>query len=1132
VAFYADLHIHSKHSRATSRDCDLEHLAWWAGRKGIAVVGTGDFTHPAWLAEIREKLVPDGSGLYRLRDDLERERLRTLPAACRAPVHFLLSVEISTIYKKAERTRKVHHLVYAPDLDTVERFNRRLGTIGNLKSDGRPILGLDSRHLLEIVLESGDDAYLVPAHIWTPWFAVLGSMSGFDAVADCYGDLADHVFAVETGLSSDPAMNWRVSSLDRYRLLSSSDAHSPSVLGREAAVFACAPDYFAMRHALETGEGYGGTVEFFPEEGKYHLDGHRKCGVRLAPSETRAHAGRCPGCDKPVTVGVLSRVEDLADRPEGAELAGAAPFRNLVPLAEILGEIAGVGAKSKRVAREVEGLIDRLGPELDILEHLPLEDVGRRTSTLVCEALARLRRGQVIREAGYDGEYGVIRMFDDDELAGPRAAGTLFEVPPRAPSGAATARVASGAGAAGRDGAADVEPARWRSPGSLHQTRDPTEADARRSSRDADGGDRFASRPAPRGDSSDGALASDSPLLAALDPAQRAAAAHGSGPVLVVAGPGTGKTRTLTHRLAHVVGDRGVAPERCVAITFTQRAAQELRSRVAALLPREASRVLVTTFHGLGLQILREQRVRLGLHRGFRVVDESERLALAGEVFGLSAPRARRRLAELSRARRSMDATDARRAAEAERRLGELERWRQALWERDLVDFDDLIETPVRLLEDDAALTAHYRARFPWVFVDEYQDVDALQYRLLRRLSPPGGQIFAIGDPDQAIYGFRGSDVGFFLKFGEDNPGTRVFRLERSHRSSPAIVAGALQAIAPSSLVAARALSSAATSAEAASHIAVHAAATEREEAEHVAHTIERLLGGTSYFSIDSGRVAGAASQHAPARLAFSDFAVLYRTAAQARPIAEAFARAGIPFQCGSHERLAARPAVQAIAAELRSAAESSAGTKPCSEAAERAGPGPHLSFAAAARPIGDATMRAQLAAAAARAATARGADPEQIREAAAALAVHAESSPDLDSFLAAIDLAAEVDTLDPRADRVSLLTLHAAKGLEFQVIFLTGVEEGLLPLRFGRSAGPPADEERRLFFVGMTRARSHLHLSWCRRRLLLRGAAAERRPSPFLGDIDEALLARLHPEARATRLARTRSAAQLVLAL
>src|SRR5262245_41661757 len=333
MRFHADLHVHSKYSRATSRNLDLEHLAAWAARKGIDVVATGDFTHPAWCTELKQKLVPAEGGLYRLRDEIEHGVMATLPASCRRPVRFMLEVEISTIYKKGERTRKVHHLIYAPDFDTVDRISARLARIGNIASDGRPILGLDSRDLLEIALESNPHAYLVPAHIWTPWFAALGSQSGFDSITDCYGDLADHIFAVETGLSSDPPMNWRISFLDRYRLTSNSDAHSPGKLGREATTFSCEPDYFSIRRALETGDGYVGTVEFFPEEGKYHMDGHRTCGVRLDPKETITHGGVCPSCGKPLTIGVAHRVEVLADRAEEETVppATAGSVASLVP---------------------------------------------------------------------------------------------------------------------------------------------------------------------------------------------------------------------------------------------------------------------------------------------------------------------------------------------------------------------------------------------------------------------------------------------------------------------------------------------------------------------------------------------------------------------------------------------------------------------------------------------------------------------------------------------------------------------------------------------------------------------------------------------------------------------------------
>lgn len=391
--FYADLHVHSKYSLATSRDGDLEHLAAWAARKGIAVLGTGDFTHPAWFAELEKKLTLAEPGLFRLRG-------KDSP-----PVRFMLQVEISTIYKRDGATRKVHHLVYAPDLAAARRIRRALAKIGNIESDGRPILGLDSRSLLEIVLEAGEGAFLIPAHVWTPWFSVLGSKSGFDSVEACYGDLSGQVFALETGLSADPAMCRRVSSLDRFTLVSNSDAHSPSKLGRETNRFNTAMDYFAMRRAMATGRGFSGTIEFFPEQGKYHYDGHRACGVCLDPVETRRLRGKCPKCGRPVTVGVLHRVEELADRKEPA---GKMDYSCLVPLDEVLGEVHGVGPASKKVQKHYAELLDSIGPELFILETAPLADLAKAGGERLAEAIGRMRAGQTIREPGFDGQFGRI----------------------------------------------------------------------------------------------------------------------------------------------------------------------------------------------------------------------------------------------------------------------------------------------------------------------------------------------------------------------------------------------------------------------------------------------------------------------------------------------------------------------------------------------------------------------------------------------------------------------------------------------------------------------------------------------------------------------------------------------------
>jgi DNA helicase II / ATP-dependent DNA helicase PcrA len=1076
MAFYADLHIHSKYSRACSRDCDLEHLAWWARRKGVTVVGTGDFTHPAWFEHLRENLEPAEPGLFRLRADLDQQVERTLPASCRGPVRFMLSVEISTIYKRDERTRKVHHLVYVPDLDAAERFNRRLGRVGNIASDGRPILGLDSRDLLEITLESGPGSYLVPAHAWTPWFAVLGSKSGFDAVDHCYADLAGHIFALETGLSSDPAMNWRVSSLDRYRLVSNSDAHSPPMLGREACVFSSEMDYFSMRRALETGEGYDGTVEFFPEEGKYHLDGHRKCDVCMEPTETRRHLGRCPVCSKPLTVGVLHRVEELADRSDGARPVGAAGFRNLIQLPQIIGEILGVGSKSKAVAAELATLTDRLGPELGILTTAPLDEVGRVGSPPLAEALGRLREGRVLRESGYDGEYGVIRLFEPDELDRPASAAVLFEPPPQPPAPPKSRRTWTAASAA-------PAPAPPETPGTGQGGSLPPPAALQPQPGHAEGG-------ASRGERS-------SPLED-LDADQRTAAATVDRPLLIVAGPGTGKTRTLTHRIAYLVAERGVPPEQCLAITFTRRAADELGQRLGALLGKRADAVTVATFHRLGLTIVGEQRAALGLGPGVRVADEVERLGVLRSVSGASESQARRLVAEIGLRKRERAARDAGAPPGAAEVDDLLDHYDKALRERDLVDFDDLIALPVALLGGDRALAAAYRERWAWISVDEYQDVDDLQYRLLRLLTTPGGNLCAIGDPDQAIYGFRGAEVGFFLRFRQDFPGAVTAQLTCNYRSSAAIVGAAVQAIAPGTLVRDRVLRAGGDRA-APARLHVHRAASEAAEAQFVVHTIERLLGGSSFFSFDSGRVDGDGGSD----LSFADVSVLYRTDAQSRALVEALSRAGMPFQKRSHDRLADLPAVRSVLRALHAADRPGAAARGSEVAAAGAGPEPVLArLRGAARAAGVAEVEVE-----------------------ALLPLALRCGEDLDRFLAELALGAQVDTWDPRADRVSLLTLHAAKGLEFRVVFLIGCEDGLLPLRFGGAAptGAGLAEERRLLFVGMTRARSHLYLSWAARRAR-HGTVGDRAPSPFLAAIDEALLERVASSGGARRQAEAKA--------
>jgi len=423
MRFVGDLHIHSRHSRATSKDMSLESLWKWAQLKGIAVIGTGDFTHPKWFQEMKEKLETIDNNIFKLKHNYQSN---DIPISCRAEVYFMLTAEISCIYSKNGKVRKIHSLVFVPDLATAARMNAVLSKIGNLSSDGRPILGLDAKELLKIVLDISDDALLIPAHAWTPHFSVFGASSGFDSLEECFEELTPHIFAIETGLSSDPLMNWRLSSLDRIALISNSDAHSPAKLGREANIFNTEISYKAMMNAIKTRDGFEGTIEFFPEEGKYHYDGHRACGISLSPKETIKYNYLCPVCGKRVTVGVMHRVEKLADRENGFRPSGAPPFYYLVPLPEIIAETLKVGVNSKAVNNEYLQLIEKLGNEFKILMDTPLDDIERAGAPLIREAIARVRSGNVNIAPGFDGEYGKIKIFEEVERKEIKGQGRLF----------------------------------------------------------------------------------------------------------------------------------------------------------------------------------------------------------------------------------------------------------------------------------------------------------------------------------------------------------------------------------------------------------------------------------------------------------------------------------------------------------------------------------------------------------------------------------------------------------------------------------------------------------------------------------------------------------------------------------
>ena len=954
--FYSDLHIHSKYSRATSKSCNLEELALWAQKKGLTLISTGDFTHPAWFEEIKEKLIPAGTGVFKLRPDIEKHLFQNP-----SPVRFILSVEISTIYKKWDKTRKVHHVVFMPDLKTAEIFRQKLSAIGNIKSDGRPILGLDSRDLLEIALDSGENSFLIPAHIWTPWFSALGSKSGFDSIEDCYGDLSSHIFAVETGLSSDPEMNWRVSSLDKYRLVSNSDAHSPSKLAREATVFDTEPDYMSIMNALRTGDGYVGTVEFFPEEGKYHEDGHRKCNVCLSPEETIKLNGICPVCHKPMTIGVMHRVNELTDRREKTlippETAGK--VFSLVPLPEILSEIMQVGVSSKSVTYEYENLLQKLGSELSILREIPIDDISKAYSPLLGEGISRLRAGKVIKHPGYDGEYGVIRLFEPDELARKSFINLKLDInlPPQKTT----------------------------------ETQPSKKADLQKD----------ITTPVQHTEKKHEQTNSSS----SFDEAQEHAIKNENNQLIITAGPGAGKTTVLTRRIAYLISQKNVPPESCLAITFTKKAAGEMRERLKKLLPEDFNKINIHTFHSLCFSILKQNYQQAGLDKDFMVISEQEKKLLEKE------------------------------------------------YKKDkMLVFDDLISLTLKLFEENPSSKESYQKLFQFVSVDEYQDIDKNQYKLIKLLVPQEGNICAIGDPNQAIYGFRGGNPKFFNSFAQDYPKAKIINLKNNYRSAANIVEASNQMLNSFNIISKYGMNN--------EKITLYTAQTDKAEAEFIVKTTEDMIGGHSFFSLDSNRASGEGSN-----LSFSDFAILYRTSSQIAPVEEALKRSGMPYAKFSNNLLCDNKHIQTLIKKLTT----------------------NISITEQLK-----LFKQQFS--------------DKIEDYIWDFLTSLASAHDTkDEFTHELSLLSEIDLLDKRADRIALMTLHASKGLEFECVFITGLEEEIVPFYLAQTQ-QELEEEKRLLYVGMTRAKQKLFLTRAEKRLW-RGKLQHLEPSPFLNKIEENLL-------------------------
>lgn len=1055
MEFIADLHIHSKYSRATSRECVPEFLELWGRRKGIDVLGTGDFTHPSWRAELKDKLVPAEEGLYTLRHNAVPEGF--VPPDSR-PVRYLISGEISSIYKRGDKVRKVHNLILLPSLEAAERLAMRLEIIGNIHSDGRPILGLDSRDLLELTLDCCPDAIFIPAHVWTPHFSLFGAFSGFDSIEECFGDLTPHIRALETGLSSDPPMNRRVSALDGYTLVSNSDAHSPQKLGREATLLDTDLSFPAVAKALDLGleAGLRGTIEFFPEEGKYHYDGHRNCGVCLTPAETLEHRGRCPVCGKKITIGVQHRIEQLADREESGAFPASVPFESLVPLPEVIAASTGMSAAGKRVNALYIELLRTLGTEFQILRKIPLGEIGEAAGPLIEEGIRRLRTRNVIRIPGFDGEYGKIKLLNQDEIV--TLQGQLCFFPPEKKE-IVTPRPAV----------------------------------------------KSVSKYTPLPDS-EGRKTESAGIPAhstfKMNAEQQEAASAADRTISVIAGPGTGKTNTLIEHILYLLKN-GVKGHEITAVTFTNQAANALRDRIArkSEVKRTAKSVQIGTFHSLCLKLLTEWRGYAPI-----ILDAECASDFAGRVIeqmGLKLS-PRRFLQEVSKRKGifggqtfSSDAAVTEDAFEA---------YQDLLQQANVYDFDDLLTETLEEIKkrEDAPKFLH---GFSYLCVDEFQDINEIQYRLILEMNRYGKQLFVIGDPDQSIYGFRGSTAMWFQRLRNDVSEIRQIRLRHNYRSTPEILRCALPLISKNAgdsriLEACRASGTPVLSVAAPDAFA---------EAVYIAKKINSMVGGIDMLDAQDEAEAGENIRvHS-----FSDIAVLYRTHRQAELIENCLRKEGIPYRVAGRESFLEDSAVRKTVDFFRLAADFE-----CVEAFtaclrrmfsiddetiqelwnirhskddEKTAPEklPSLYFQTNSLP--DSSLLKLVGLASWFSDRIRRGSPRKHLEEWTSLHELNGHKPleklmnmaachkDMPSFLQNLLWGEEGDLVRSGAKRyvsnsVTLMTLHASKGLEFSAVFLAGIDKGCIPME-NASRETDIEEERRLFYVGLTRAEDTLIL-------------------------------------------------------
>lgn len=1024
MKFIADLHIHSHFSMATSGKLVPEYLEYWARLKGINVIGTGDCIHPGWQQELSEKLEPAGNGFFKLKESYRLEESKRLKHEnIPDEVYFLITGEISSIYKRDGKVRKVHNLTVFPDMESLLKVQRRLDEIGNIRSDGRPILGLDSRVILEMVLESSEKSFLIPAHIWTPWFSVLGSKSGFDTIDECYGDLTQHIFALETGLSSDPPMNWTCSFLDRFRLVSNSDAHSPEKLGREANLFDTELSYDGIYGALKYDRGFTGTIEFYPQEGKYHYDGHKKCGIMWNPLETAMHNGICPVCGKGVTRGVMYRVAELGDR-DVSSVAGRKEFHSITQLPDLIAEIKKQKSSSSRsVTSDYFNLLSSLGSEFHIYLNSSIDEISSAGGELLAEGVRRLRNGEIHVTEGYDGEFGVIKVFDEGEVDSFRYS-PLFSDSSGPAEGKSTVKqsvefdiaefrkiITSGAGSAGAVSDSDMENENDETPG-------------------------FTS-------------------------GQLEGIRHRGSSCLVIAGPGSGKTRVLTERVRYLVDEGYALPEEIAALTFSNRAADEMRERIGY--SSVFGGVVISTLHSFGYSIIKEHTGLFGLKEGFTILDDDERAVIVKSVITEKGTGIQSILKKITMFKQGMD---------ADIEPSVLVRYRERLLEINSMDIDDLICLPAELLSNDESVMRKYTDRLKYLMVDEFQDINAAQYRLIKTLTcGTGCELFAIGDPDQSIYGFRGSDVRFISELESDFTDLKTLRLVKSFRCPGTILRAAGEVLDKTSFL---------HGIKDGMKIRISESQSDSSEADWIASEIEKMVGGVRSFSIESGISDGAESGYS-----FRDFAVLCRASFMFDPLIKAFNNHGIPYQIIDNEPFYMKEPYRSAMAEIKSCYKSIKAGEPYSDPVV----GEMIINGAN---FGDVMIYILRS---------KNSDFDEER-----ISRFFSSIRDYEEIFRSGRLSSGSDDFIPDSEAVPVITIHSSKGLEFNTVFIPGCEDGIIPFTLYGEKDSDIEEEKRILYVGITRAKENLFLSYAGQRSF-RGRLLTLPASRFLGKIEKELI-------------------------